>query len=154
MKKLEAVIGLEIHVQLSTQSKMFCGCPRNYFNEPPNTKVCPVCLGMPGMLPVINKKAVELTILTGLALESKINHLSIFARKNYHYPDLVKGYQISQFEEPLCDGGMVTFLLGMNTINVQLERIHLEEDTARLIHNNIIYKETKKALFNYNAFFS
>ncbi|PZC40179.1 MAG: aspartyl-tRNA(Asn)/glutamyl-tRNA(Gln) amidotransferase subunit B [Chloroflexi bacterium] len=141
MKKLEAVIGLEIHVQLSTQSKMFCGCPRNYFNEPPNTKVCPVCLGMPGMLPVINKKAVELTILTGLALESKINHLSIFARKNYHYPDLVKGYQISQFEEPLCDGGMVTFLLGMNTINVQLERIHLEEDTARLIHNNIIYKD-------------
>ena len=136
MKKIQPVIGLEVHVQLNTRSKMFCSCSRDYFNSLPNTKVCPVCLGMPGVLPVINKKAVKLTILTGLAFDCSISTVSSFARKNYHYPDLVKGYQISQFEEPLCIGGKISFMLNNEMNEVSLERIHLEEDTARLIHNN------------------
>tara|TARA_Y100001970_G_scaffold78826_1_gene100472 strand:- start:65851 stop:67341 length:1491 start_codon:yes stop_codon:yes gene_type:complete len=150
MDDFQPVIGLEVHVQLSTKSKMFCSCSRDYFNASPNTKVCPVCLGMPGVLPVINKKAVELTILTGLAFGCKINEYSTFARKNYPYPDLVKGYQISQFEAPLCLNGSVKFNVNNKLVDVALERIHLEEDTARLIHDADIVKDESVSLMDVN----
>src|SRR3712207_9220932 len=98
----EAVIGLEVHSQLLTRSKMYCGCSAEYAGAPPNTHVCPICLGMPGVLPVINRRAVELTIMTGLALNCEIPDASKFDRKNYPYPDLMKGYQISQYDLPFC----------------------------------------------------
>jgi aspartyl-tRNA(Asn)/glutamyl-tRNA(Gln) amidotransferase subunit B len=122
---LEPVIGLEIHVQLATQTKMFCGCELS-FGEPPNTRTCAVCLGLPGSLPVANAKAVHFGLMIGLALGSELAPRSIFHRKNYFYPDLPKGYQISQFDEPLCLGGR----LG----DVRIHRVHLEEDAAKLIH--------------------
>jgi aspartyl-tRNA(Asn)/glutamyl-tRNA(Gln) amidotransferase subunit B len=122
---LEAVIGLEIHVQLATQTKMFCGCPLS-FGEPPNTHTCPVCLGLPGSLPVANARAVHYGLMIGLALGSELAPRSIFHRKNYFYPDLPKGYQISQFDEPLCRGGTLA--------DVRIHRVHLEEDAAKLIH--------------------
>jgi aspartyl-tRNA(Asn)/glutamyl-tRNA(Gln) amidotransferase subunit B len=121
----EAVIGLEIHVQLSTRTKMFCGCELS-FGEPPNTRTCPVCLGLPGALPVANEEAIRLGLMIGLALECDLAPTSIFHRKNYFYPDLPKGYQISQYDEPLCRGGH----LG----DVRIHRVHLEEDAAKLIH--------------------
>ena len=130
----EVVIGLEVHAQLNTRSKMFCGCASDYFAAPPNTRVCAVCLGMPGVLPVINRSAVDLTILTGLALGCTIPPHSKFDRKNYPYPDLMKGYQISQYDEPLCTGGLVPIELDGERREIELERIHLEEDTARLLH--------------------
>ena len=132
----EAVIGLEVHCQLKTRSKMFCGCERDYFDAEPNTHVCSVCLGMPGMLPVINHQAVMFTILAGLALGCEIPPHAKFDRKNYPYPDLVKGYQISQYDEPLCLGGELEIEVDGVTRAVQLERIHLEEDTARLLHRD------------------
>src|SRR5262249_7805767 len=101
----EPIIGLEVHVQLLTDSKMFCGCSARYAGAPPNTLVCPVCLGLPGSLPVINRRAVEFTILTGLALNCQIEELTKFDRKNYPYPDIMKGYQISQYDLPLCRRG-------------------------------------------------
>jgi len=122
---LEAVIGLEIHVQLATATKMFCGCELS-FGEPPNTRTCAVCLGLPGSLPVANERAVHFGLMIGLALGSQLAPRSIFHRKNYFYPDLPKGYQISQFDEPLCRGGA----LG----EVRIHRVHLEEDAAKLIH--------------------
>ena len=121
----EPVIGLEIHVQLSTATKMFCGCELS-FGEPPNTRTCPVCLGLPGSLPVANARAVHFGLMIGLALDSELAPRSIFHRKNYFYPDLPKGYQISQYDEPLCSGGR----LG----EVRIHRVHLEEDAAKLIH--------------------
>jgi aspartyl-tRNA(Asn)/glutamyl-tRNA(Gln) amidotransferase subunit B len=121
----EPVIGLEIHVQLATATKMFCGCALS-FGEPPNTRTCPVCLGLPGSLPVINARAVHFGLMIGLALGSELAPRSIFHRKNYFYPDLPKGYQISQYDEPLCSGGH----LG----EVRIHRVHLEEDAAKLIH--------------------
>jgi aspartyl-tRNA(Asn)/glutamyl-tRNA(Gln) amidotransferase subunit B len=121
----EPVIGLEIHVQLKTATKMFCGCAPS-FGEPPNTHTCPVCLGLPGSLPVANARAVHFGLMIGLALESELAPRSIFHRKNYFYPDLPKGYQISQYDEPLCNGGR----LG----EVRIHRVHLEEDAAKLIH--------------------
>src|SRR5437870_1120896 len=122
---LEPVIGLEIHVQLATATKMFCGCELS-FGEPPNTRTCAVCLGLPGSLPVANARAVHFGLMIGLALGSELAPRSIFHRKNYFYPDLPKGYQISQYEEPLCRGGR----LG----DVRIHRVHLEEDAAKLIH--------------------
>ena len=130
----EAVIGLEVHAQLHTRSKMFCGCASDYFAAAPNTRVCAVCLGMPGVLPVVNGLAVDLTILTGLAFGCEIPPRSKFDRKNYPYPDLMKGYQISQYDEPLCVGGAVPIGSGGERREIGLERIHLEEDTARLLH--------------------
>jgi aspartyl-tRNA(Asn)/glutamyl-tRNA(Gln) amidotransferase subunit B len=122
---LEPVIGLEIHAQLATATKMFCGCALS-FAEPPNTRTCPVCLGLPGSLPVANERAVHFGLMIGLALGSELAGRSIFHRKNYFYPDLPKGYQISQYDEPLCLGGR----LG----DVRIHRVHLEEDAAKLIH--------------------
>ena len=131
----ETVIGLEVHTQLRTESKMFCRCPADYADAAPNTYVCPLCLGMPGTLPVINRKAVEWTIRTALALNMRIPELSKFDRKNYPYPDLMKGYQISQYDMPLSEGGWMdveTEDLGLKRIGIT--RVHLEEDTARLLH--------------------
>jgi aspartyl-tRNA(Asn)/glutamyl-tRNA(Gln) amidotransferase subunit B len=122
---LEPVIGLEIHIQLATATKMFCGCEAS-FGEPPNTRTCAVCLGLPGSLPVANERAIHFGLMIGLALGSELAPRSIFHRKNYFYPDLPKGYQISQYDEPLCRGGR----LG----DVRIHRVHLEEDAAKLIH--------------------
>ena len=132
----EVVIGLEVHVQLKTRSKMFCTCERDYFDAEPNTHVCAVCLGMPGVLPVINAQAVAFTILSGLAVGCEIPEHSKFDRKNYPYPDLMKGYQISQFDQPLCVGGGLEVEADGETRFIHLERIHLEEDTARLLHRD------------------
>ena len=121
----EPVIGLEIHVQLKTRTKMFCGCELS-FGDPPNTHTCPVCLGLPGSLPVANARAVHFGLMIGLALDSELAGRSIFHRKNYFYPDLPKGYQISQYDEPLCLGGKLE--------EVRIHRVHLEEDAAKLIH--------------------
>lgn len=129
----EAVIGLEIHAQLLTNTKIFCGCPASFGDEP-NTNTCPVCTGMPGVLPVMNKKAVEYVIKTGLALNCNISPYSRFARKNYFYPDLPKGYQISQFELPLCEGGHVDITVNGSSRKIPLTRIHLEEDAGKNIH--------------------
>jgi aspartyl-tRNA(Asn)/glutamyl-tRNA(Gln) amidotransferase subunit B len=131
----EPVIGMEVHIELSTNSKMFCGCSAEFFGIAPNTNVCPVCLGMPGSLPVINKKAVAYTIMTGLALNCDIQLHSVFARKNYFYPDLPKGYQISQYELPLCLNGHVDIELdGSSPKPIRVRRAHLEEDTGKLTH--------------------
>ena len=130
----EAVIGLEVHSQLLTASKMFCGCSAEYAGAAPNSHVCPVCLGMPGMLPVINKRAVELTIMTGLALNCEIPEASKFDRKNYPYPDLVKGYQSSQYDLPFCQDGWIDVEVDGVVRRVGMERVHPEEDTARLVH--------------------
>ncbi|MFN2204140.1 MAG: Asp-tRNA(Asn)/Glu-tRNA(Gln) amidotransferase subunit GatB [Caldilineaceae bacterium] len=131
----ELVVGMEVHAQLLTRSKMFCQCATDYAGAPPNTRVCPVCLGMPGMLPVINQAAVEATIKTGLALDCDIAETAVFARKNYTYPDLPKGYQISQFELPLCTDGSVEVDLPDGSISrIRIKRAHLEEDTGRSVH--------------------
>jgi aspartyl-tRNA(Asn)/glutamyl-tRNA(Gln) amidotransferase subunit B len=133
--KYEVVIGLECHVQLATASKMFCGCPTDYAGAAPNTHVCPICLAMPGVLPVINRLAVEYTLLTGLALNADIPEVTKFDRKNYYYPDLVKGYQISQYDLPLVKGGWLEITVGdAEPRKVKLERVHLEEDTGKLSH--------------------
>jgi aspartyl-tRNA(Asn)/glutamyl-tRNA(Gln) amidotransferase subunit B len=130
----EAVIGLEVHAQLLTESKIFCGCSTQFGNEP-NTQVCPVCLGMPGVLPVLNKKAVEYTIKTGLAMNCRIAPYSRFARKNYFYPDLPKGYQISQYELPLCEDGYLEIVIDGEKRKIRIKRIHLEEDAGKNIHD-------------------
>jgi len=130
----ETVIGLEVHVQLLTQSKMFCSCRADYQTAPANSRVCPVCLGLPGTLPVINKKAVEYTIMTGLALGCNIPTLTKFDRKNYPYPDLMKGYQISQYDMPLAMDGHLDITADGHDRSVRVERVHLEEDVSKLQH--------------------
>ncbi|MDP3182324.1 MAG: Asp-tRNA(Asn)/Glu-tRNA(Gln) amidotransferase subunit GatB [Desulfobaccales bacterium] len=130
----EAVIGLEVHAQLLTASKIFCGCATT-FGGPPNTQVCPVCLGMPGSLPVLNRKAVEYALKMALATNCQIQAESIFARKNYFYPDLPKGYQISQYEQPLAEHGHLTIRINGAARRIGITRIHLEEDAGKLIHS-------------------
>jgi aspartyl-tRNA(Asn)/glutamyl-tRNA(Gln) amidotransferase subunit B len=129
----ESVIGLEVHAQLLTKSKLFCSCA-TVFQADPNEQTCPICLGMPGVLPVLNRQAVELAIRTGLAMQGKIAPVSRFARKNYFYPDLPKGYQISQYEEPLVEGGGLSIDLDGASKHIRLIRIHLEEDAGKSIH--------------------
>ncbi|KER09964.1 MAG: glutamyl-tRNA amidotransferase [[Candidatus Thermochlorobacteriaceae] bacterium GBChlB] len=130
----ELVVGLEVHCQLNTTTKAFCGCSTE-FGAPANTNVCPICLAMPGSLPVLNKRVLESAIKLGLATNSKIRKRSTFARKNYFYPDLPKGYQISQFEDPICYDGRVEFELDGKPMSVRLIRIHIEEDAGKSIHD-------------------
>jgi len=130
----ETVIGLEVHAQLLTRSKMFCRCSADYASAPPNTHVCPVCLGMPGVLPAINQQAVEYTIMTALALNCTISDYTKFDRKNYPYPDLMKGYQISQYDAPPGHGGWLEIEVNGEKKKVGITRVHLEEDVAKLLH--------------------
>jgi aspartyl-tRNA(Asn)/glutamyl-tRNA(Gln) amidotransferase subunit B len=133
----ETVIGLEVHVQLATRSKMFCGCPTSY-GDAPNTNVCPVCLGLPGALPVPNAEAIRLGTLGALAFGCTIHPVSVFARKNYFYPDLPKGYQISQFDKPLATGGTLTFESpDRGPLTVGITRLHLEEDAGKSLHDRV-----------------
>ncbi len=130
----QTIIGLEVHAQLLTKSKMYCGCNADYASTPPNTHVCPVCLGMPGVLPVINRQAVEFTMMTALALNCTISDFTKFDRKNYPYPDLMKGYQISQYDAPVGKGGWLNIEVEGQRKRIGITRVHLEEDVAKLLH--------------------
>ena len=132
-KTWEVVIGLEVHAQLSTETKIFCGCKSEY-GAPANTRICPVCMGMPGVLPVLNKQTVEYGVKAGIAMHCEIASYSRFARKNYFYPDSPKGYQISQFEEPLCENGYITIGSDSGSKKIGITRIHLEEDAGKSMH--------------------
>ena len=134
--KYEIIIGLEVHIQNKTDSKMFCSCPTHYFGEKPNTHTCPVCLGLPGALPVPNKKAIDLCIKTALALNCKINNETKFDRKNYFYPDLPKGFQISQYDQPIGVDGHLDIEVEGRVKSVGITRVHQEEDTGKSIHAN------------------
>ncbi len=131
----ETVIGMEVHVELQTRSKMFCGCSADHFQVAANRHICPVCTSHPGSLPVMNGRAVELAAMTGIALHCQVNPHSVFARKNYVYPDLPKGYQVSQYELPLCSDGWVEITVEGQTKRIGVVRVHLEEDTGKLIHS-------------------
>jgi aspartyl-tRNA(Asn)/glutamyl-tRNA(Gln) amidotransferase subunit B len=134
LTKYEPVIGLEVHVQLGTKTKIFCSCPVE-FGAAPNTNVCPVCLALPGALPVISRQAVELAMSASLALHAKINPFSRFARKNYFYPDLPKGYQISQYDQPLAEHGFLDIVTGVGKKRISVTRVHLEDDAGKSIHD-------------------
>ncbi|MFN2464422.1 MAG: Asp-tRNA(Asn)/Glu-tRNA(Gln) amidotransferase subunit GatB [Candidatus Dormibacteria bacterium] len=149
LNNIEAVIGLEVHAQLLTQSKMFCGCSAAYLAAEPNANTCPVCLGLPGALPVANRQAIELTIRTALALNCAVPELSKFDRKNYFYPDLPKGYQISQYDMPLSAGGYLEIEAEGSQRRVGITRVHLEEDTGKLVHEGDIHTSTT-SLVNLN----
>jgi aspartyl-tRNA(Asn)/glutamyl-tRNA(Gln) amidotransferase subunit B len=146
----EAVIGLEVHAQLLTRSKMFCSCPTAYFDAPPNSNVCPVCLGLPGTLPVMNREAVEKTVLTALALHCEIPPFTKFDRKNYFYPDLPKGYQISQYDLPLSRNGFLEFAVDGRGVRCGITRVHLEEDTGTLKHAGDLIHEATSSLVDLN----
>ena len=148
LAKYETVIGLEVHVQLLTKSKIFCGCSTQ-FGDPPNTNVCPVCLGLPGTLPILNKRVVELAMRASLALNCTVHEHSRFARKNYFYPDLPKGYQISQYELPLATNGWIEIDHGGAKKRIGVTRLHLEEDAAKNVHEGFSQSATK-AYIDYN----
>jgi aspartyl-tRNA(Asn)/glutamyl-tRNA(Gln) amidotransferase subunit B len=143
--KYEPVIGLEVHVQLLTETKIFCSCSTR-FGAPPNTNVCPVCLGMPGSLPVLNKKAVEYAVLAAMSLGCRINETSIFARKNYFYPDLPKGYQISQYDKPVAEHGFIEIKVGAGKKRIGITRLHLEEDAGKSLHEGFPEAAEKTAI--------
>ena len=130
----ESVIGLEVHVQLNTESKIFCGCSTRFGAEP-NSQTCPVCTGMPGVLPVLNEEVLKKGIQAGLALNCEISEYSKFDRKNYFYPDLPKAYQISQYDKPVCKNGYIDILSNNETKRIGITRLHLEEDAGKLIHS-------------------
>ena len=132
--RYEPVIGLEVHVQLMTRTKLFCGCSTE-FGSPPNTQVCPVCLALPGALPVINREAVALAVRAALALNCEVRHSSRFARKNYFYPDLPKGYQISQYDLPLAEHGWLEIVVDGAVKRIGITRVHLEDDAGKSIHD-------------------
>ena len=144
MANYQSTIGLEIHVELKTKTKMFCDCLNDSLEKKPNNNICPICTGQPGSLPVINKEAVDMVIKTGLALNCQIAEKSWFERKNYFYPDLPKGYQISQYEAPLCKDGY----LEINDKKIKIRRIHLEEDTGKLLHEVSLHPNNKKTDFS------
>jgi aspartyl-tRNA(Asn)/glutamyl-tRNA(Gln) amidotransferase subunit B len=148
LAKYEPVIGLEVHVQLLTKAKIFCGCSTR-FGDPPNTNVCPVCLGLPGTLPVLNRRAVEMAMRASLALNCTVQERSRFARKNYFYPDLPKGYQISQYELPLATGGWLDIEVAGQRKRIGITRLHLEEDAAKNLHEGFSQSATK-AYIDYN----
>ena len=130
----QATIGIEVHAELCTASKMFCTCSADFFGQDPNTRVCPVCMGYPGVLPVINEQAIAYAVKVGLALNCEIAPFSKFDRKNYNYPDLPKGYQISQYDLPLCANGWLDIKVDGETRRIGIERAHMEEDTAKTSH--------------------
>ena len=149
--KYDVIIGLEIHIQSKTESKMFCSCSTNYFSKEPNINVCPVCLGLPGALPVPNKRAIELCILLGLATNCDIDNEIHFDRKHYFYPDLPKGYQISQYKKPICSDGYVDIKDENNkTYRIEIERIHQEEDVAKSTHHIEQSTGMEYSLIDYN----
>src|SRR5271170_126444 len=143
--KYEPVIGLEVHVHLLTVSKIFCSCSAR-FGAPPNTNVCPVCLGLPGALPVLNRKAVEFAVLAAMALNCRVKQTSIFARKNYFYPDLPKGYQISQYDRPLAEFGAIDIATGSGRKKIGITRLHLEEDAGKSLHEGFPDSAEKTAI--------
>ena len=142
------VIGLEVHTELKTASKIFCGCTTEFGGDQ-NTHVCPVCLGLPGVLPVLNEKVLEFAIRTGLALNCKISHYSKFDRKNYYYPDLPKNFQTSQYDLPICEGGYLDIEVGGETKRIGITRVHMEEDAGKLVHSGTI-SNSEYALVDYN----
>jgi aspartyl-tRNA(Asn)/glutamyl-tRNA(Gln) amidotransferase subunit B len=145
LEKYEPVIGLEVHVHLLTASKIFCSCSTR-FGDPPNSNVCPVCLGLPGALPVLNRKAVEFAALAAMALQCRVNETSIFARKNYFYPDLPKGYQISQYDKPLAEFGSIEIEVNGTRKKIGITRLHLEEDAGKSLHEGFADSANKTAI--------